>query len=106
MMERPGARCLSRTLSILAVGLLVSACGGITRVVEIRTRTPETLGASIYVNGEKKGNTPSRVSMTFSGMPGQRVLVQVVKANYKPGFQYWTLEEVPDKPKEFQLEDE
>lgn len=91
--------------ALLAATLMVCACGGITRVVEIRTRTPETQGASIYVNGEKKGNTPSKVSMTFMS-PTSRVLIQVVKANYKPGLQYWDLLEVPEKPKEFQLEDE
>lgn len=77
-------------------------CSG-ARTVEIDTRPAEARGAAIFVDGEKRGETPAKVQITI--VPPRRVLIQVVKPNYKPAFQYWSAAEVPDK-KVFDLEDE
>lgn len=93
-------------LPVALVGALLSAgCAPTVRLVEIDSRPAETRGASIYVNGEKRGVTPQKLKIDFSAGGEKRVLVQVIKANYKPGFQYWTLAEVPES-KVFDLEDE
>lgn len=102
MNSPPGSFRFAAALAALL--LLVSPGCEIVRFVEISSRPPETTGASIYVNGEKRGSTPAKVRLDFPD-PNARVLVQVVKANYKPAFQYWTLHEVPER-RPFDLEDE
>src|SRR3989442_1757171 len=92
--------------SLLGLCLWALTLAGCTalRVVEIDNRPSEARGASIFVNGEKRGVTPARVQIDF-GSTDQRVLIQVVKPNYKPAFQYWNVFEVPEK-RVFDLEDE
>jgi hypothetical protein len=100
------ARSRLLALSIALSGAIpVAGCAPAVRLVEIDSRPSETRGASIYVNGEKRGVTPQKVKIDFSAGGERRVLIQVVKANYKPGFQYWTVSEVPES-KVFELEDE
>lgn len=74
-----------------AAFLLAAGCGSV-HVVDIDT-TPT--GASIYVDGEKKGITRSSVPVDFGS--SQRVLIQIVKHRYKPISQYWTIDDVPEK---------
>ncbi|MGH9363095.1 MAG: PEGA domain-containing protein [Thermoanaerobaculia bacterium] len=88
----------------LAAAFAVAGCAP-ERLVEIDSRPADAKGASIYVNGEKRGVTPAKVRIRFGPSPESRVLVQVVKPNYKPAFQYWTLVEAPEK-RVFDLEDE
>lgn len=83
-------------------GLLAPGCAGNVRVVDIDSKPS---GASIYVNGEKKGVTRNeKVQIQFNDAT-QRVLIQLVKPRFKPVLQYWMLEEVPEK-RIFQLEDD
>ena len=59
--------------------------------------------AVIYVNGERRGTTrDEKVRIQFT-TPEQRALIQVLKPRFKPVFQYWMFDEVPEK-KIFKLE--
>src|SRR6267142_960180 len=65
------------------------------QVVEIVSDPP---GATVFVNGEQKGVTNTKVELEYSGDPNQRIAVQVMKANYKPlPVQYWKRMEVPGR---------
>jgi hypothetical protein len=84
-----------RIASALLAGaaLAVGGCS-VTRVVDIDSKPS---GAVIFVNGERRGITrDEKVKINFTDA-SQRVLIQIVKPRYKPAFQYWTHEEVPDK---------
>jgi len=99
------SRSLGAGLALFgAISLGSSGCAS-THLVEISSRPAETVGASIFLNGEKRGVTPGKVRIDFGPNSDQRVLIQIVKPNYKPGFQYWTSVEVPKK-QVFDLEDE
>lgn len=74
------------------LALVLGGCASSARLIDIDSKPT---GASIYVNGEKKGTTRDKVRVDFKS--AGRVMVQIVKARYKPLFQYWTLEEIPDE---------
>jgi len=78
-------------ISALLLALALGGCSSV-RLIDIDSKPA---GASIYVNGEKKGTTRGKVRIDFKS--AGRVMVQIVKARYKPVFQYWTLEEIPDE---------
>ena len=62
-------------------------------------------GATIYVDGEKTGLTRStKLKLDFSDDPSRRVLIQLTKPRYRPVFQYWEFDEVPEEKKVFPLE--
>jgi hypothetical protein len=84
-------RSPARALIAAAAALIAAGCGSV-RVVDIDT-TPT--GASIYVDGEKKGVTRSSVPVDFG--KSRRVLIQIIKHRYKPISQYWTIDDVPEK---------
>lgn len=75
-------------LSSLVLGGIGCSSG---RILDIDSKPP---GASIFVNGEKKGTTRTTVELDFGGV--SRVLVQLVKPRYKPLEQYFTLEEITE----------
>jgi len=77
---------------------LASGCSS-RRTVDIDSKPP---GATIYVDGEKKGVTRDQISVDFSKV--DRVLIQIVKHRYKPILQYWTIDEVPSAKRVFDLE--
>lgn len=86
----------------LATGLLLATAGcSASRLVMIDSQPP---GASIYVDGETQGITPDAVLLDFSGDRSRRIVVQLVKERYKPIFQTWLIEEVPETTKVFVLE--
>jgi hypothetical protein len=103
----PTLSLAARAPRLLAAPLALAALAACapTRVVEIDSRPAETRGASVYVNGERRGVTPTKLQVRFNGGPDDRVLLQVVKPNYRPAFQYWTPAELPEK-RVFELEDE
>ncbi|MBI4585436.1 MAG: PEGA domain-containing protein [Planctomycetes bacterium] len=70
-----------------------------TKVAEVLSNPS---GASIFVDGEKRGTTPAKVQIDFGSDPTRRVLIQVCKHRYQPGFQYWTSEDMEEK-KKFEL---
>ena len=80
-------------LILLAVCLLsvLPGCGAI-RMVKIDSRPT---GASIFVDGVNVGVTPKNVKLDYSRAAQSRKIVQVNHRYYKPGFQTWTFEEVP-----------
>ena len=80
--------------ALLACCLLLGIAAGCSsrRTVDVDSKTP---GATIYVDGEKKGVTRDQISVDFSRV--DRVLIQIVKHRYKPILQYWTIDEVPAK---------
>jgi hypothetical protein len=94
-----------RPLSALGVGwalllggilaVLLPGCGGLRRSVDIDSKPS---GAVIYVNGERRGLTRSKVELDFP-TEEDRVLIQLVKPRYKPVLQYWTVGEIPDSEK-------
>jgi hypothetical protein len=88
--SRKRLRCPGLLL-VAAACLLVSGCGS-TRIVDIDTIPT---GASIYVDGEKKGVTRSSVPVDFGS--SARVFIQIVKHRYKPISQYWTIDDVPQR---------
>jgi hypothetical protein len=92
-------------LAAAAPLLAFSGCSA-ARIVEIDSRPADAREASVYVDGERRGVTPTKVRLDFGGDPNQRILIQVVKPNYKPAFQYWTVLEVPEQKRVFELEDE
>lgn len=52
-------------------------------------------GASIFVDGVNVGVTPKNVKLDYRRAAQSRKIVQVNHQYYKPGFQTWTFEEVP-----------
>lgn len=87
----------------LAVLLCLSG-SGCREVYKVDIDSKPT-GATVYVDGERRGVTRTTVTFDFGGDPTRRVLIQIVKPRYKPSFQYWTREEIPeDRKKVFQLE--
>jgi hypothetical protein len=85
----------------LSLGLSTS-CSTPTRYVDIDSKPT---GAVLYVDGERRGLTRSRVRLDFDRGPDQRVLIQLAKPRYKPVLQYWTMGEVPPSGKKvFTLE--
>jgi hypothetical protein len=91
---RARAWILAAALAALAAGI-ASGCGGLTRYVDIDSKPT---GASIYVNGEPRGTTrDEKVRLEFAGDPSARAFIQIVKPRYKPTFQYWKMDEVPEK---------
>jgi hypothetical protein len=73
--------------------VLTAGCSEV-RVIDIDSKPT---GAVIFVDGERKGVTRSTVRLEFSGDPTRRVLIQLMKHRYKPAFQYYLLDEVPEK---------
>lgn len=102
----PATRVPSRFLLRIAILLpgvlmpgllpaLLTGCGGLRRSVDIDSKPS---GAVIYVDGERRGLTRSRVELKFPSEQ-DRVLIQVSKPRYKPVLQYWTVGEIPDNEK-------
>lgn len=91
-----------KTNLVIALALTASlgACASNVRIVDIDSKPS---GAVIYVNGEKKGVTRSQVKIEIES--GQRVLIQLAKPRQTPVFQYWRIEEIPEK-KLFTMEPE
>lgn len=83
-----------KLLKRFAAGLAALAIFGCSsaRLMDIDSKPS---GASIFVNGEKKGVTRSQIKIDFGN--ASRVLVQLVKPRYKPVFQYWTIDEIPEE---------
>lgn len=82
------------------MALVAAGCGTPYRVVEIDSKPA---AAAIYVNGVRRGVSKSKVKIEFPGDITQRSFVQLVKEGYRPVFQTWTIEEVP-QTKTFTLE--
>lgn len=83
---------------LLGAGAFMGAlagCGSLIRHVDIDSKPT---GAVIYVDGERRGVTRSKVELNFPSEE-RRVLIQLVKPRYKPVLQYWTPGEVPDNEK-------
>jgi hypothetical protein len=88
-------------LWIGALGALVPGCASHCRYVDLESKPS---GAAIYVDGEKLGVTRARkLRLDFSDRPERRVLIQVVMPRYRPVFEYWSIDEVPEA-KEFVLQ--
>jgi hypothetical protein len=85
---------------LLLAGLVLGGCASYEREVLISSNPP---GATIYVNGEERGQTESKVILDYSKDPGARMFIQVRKDHYMPGFGVWSIDEVLDK-KKFDLE--
>ncbi len=86
-------------LVLLPVLLAVAGCRSHIRYVDLDSKPS---GATVYVNGEKKGVTrAARLKLEFKDSP--RVLIQLNKPRYRPIFQFWSRGEVPDE-KIFMLE--
>ena len=82
--------------SLVAAGIaacLAAGCAEQSLYVDVDSKPT---GAMIYVDGEKRGLTRSRVRLDFDGTSSDRVLIQIVKPRYKPVMQYWTMGEVPE----------
>ena len=61
-------------------------------VMEVVSDPP---GATVFVNGEPKGVTNTKVELNYGGDPTQRIAIQVMKANFKPmPVQYFKRSEV------------
>jgi PEGA domain-containing protein len=86
---------------IVPLAGLLAGCGSPT-VMEIVTDPP---GATVFVNGELKGVTNTKVELNYGGDPNQRVAIQVMKENFKPVLEYLKRAEVVSK-KEYTLEQE
>ena len=94
------AGCLSfLILAGLCASLTVGCASGVC-YVDVDSKPT---GAVIYVDGERRGQTRSKVELDFGTDPEKRILLQLLKPRYKPVFQYWTFGEVPGK-KVFVLE--
>ena len=96
----------SSLLSICVLSAFVLAgvpgCFSHRRYVDVDSKPT---GATIFVDGEKKGVTRStRLELNFSADPNRRVLIQLMKPRYRPIFQYWSPGEVPTEPKVFRME--
>src|SRR5678816_794416 len=92
---RRGSRAL---LCALCVGL--AACGSTrAKVIEVDS---QPRGATVFVNGEKRGTTTTRLQMKYGSDPDERQYVQVVMQGYKPMTEIWKFEELPEKPKVFE----
>ncbi len=89
--------------AILAGGAWLVGCGGPEpRYVDIDSKPT---GAVIYVDGERRGLTRSKVRLDFDDAGERRVLIQIVKPRYKPVLQYWSVGEIPESGKKvFTLE--
>ena len=99
-------RIFSMPLAAALLGMALlgfgAGCAGSARTVDIDSKPT---GAAIYVDGERRGLTRSKVELDFRGDTERRILIQVAKPRYKPILQYWTLGEVPDDGKKvFTLE--
>jgi hypothetical protein len=105
-MTMKGRRSIVPRLLIAAVcafAIAGAGCSGNVRFVEISSKP---LGATIYVNGERVGVTRyEKVRLTF-GTADSRACIQLVKHRYKPILQYYQIDEVPEKPQMFLLEDD
>jgi len=89
--------------AVCAVPFAGAGCSGNVRYVDISSKP---LGATIYVNGERVGVTRyEKVRLAF-GATGSRTCIQLVKHRYKPILQYYQIDEVPEKPQMFLLEDD
>jgi hypothetical protein len=85
--------------SFVGALLVLGACGSNAREVKI-TSTPQ--GATIYVNGVERGQTPApKVKIDFPD-PESRVFVQARLKGQVRGIAVWTIDEVPAE-KEFIL---
>lgn len=87
-------------ITSLLISILLFSCASSPKVVDIDSKPT---GAVVFVNGEKKGTTRCPVKIELDSGSENRVLIQIVKPRYKPMFQYWSYEEIPDK-KVFTLE--
>lgn len=85
---------------LILVGLALSGCANYKREVVISSNPP---GATIYVNGEERGQTEGKVILDYGQAPEARQFIQVRKNNHMPGFGVWSLNEVQEK-KKFNLE--
>ena len=94
---------MSKCFGILALVLsILPSCISHARYVDIDTKPT---GATIFVDGEQKGVTHSqKLKLDFSGDPTRRILIQISKPRYKPIFQYWSIDEVPELKKVFTME--
>jgi len=89
--------------ALLGAASILCGCSGNVRFADIGSKPP---GATIYVNGEKVGQTRyQKVRLAFDGTD-DRVCIQLVKHRYKPVLQYYRLDEVPENPQMFVLEDD
>ena len=105
MKAHRGSR-VRRRLALLAAAAIAAGfswgCSGRTRTVDVDSKPT---GALLYVDGEPKGRTRSTIRLDFPKGIGQRILIQISKAGYKPVMQYWTFDEVPENGKKvFPLE--
>lgn len=90
--------------ALLACTVATLASCAQVRYVDIDSKPS---GATIYVDGEKKGVTrEARLKLDFRRDPEHRVLIQLVKPRYRPAFMYWAIDEVPEGTKVVDLEAE
>ena len=81
-------KILSASLAILAMALL-TACGSTTRVAKDLLITSEPAGATIFLDGDKMGETPLKVKTFFTWNQDEmynsllRRVVQVKKEGYE-----------------------
>ncbi len=90
-------RPVALSFILVAVGL---GCAR-TKLLEIITKPSQ---ATIYVDGEEKGLSPSSIRFNFTSNEEQRVLLQLVKDGYQPVFQYYEFVEVPHERKSWTLD--
>ena len=77
--------------AVVAVSVWLAGCG-VSRMVHVESKPP---GASIFVDGVNVGVTPKKVKLEYTRDPTARKILQINHRYYKPGFQTWTVEEVP-----------
>ena len=86
--------------AVLAVCLTAVGCAGYKRDVIITSNPP---GATVYVDGEERGQTECKVILDYSKDPEARKFIQVRKNQHMPAFGVWSMDEVLSK-KKFSLE--
>ena len=100
---RPTPGPIARMALLACTVAALAGCAQI-RYVDIDSKPS---GATIYVDGEKKGVTrEARLKLDFRKDPEHRVLIQLVKPRYRPAFMYWSIDEVPEGAKVVSLEAE
>lgn len=85
------SKALLVLFAFVAVPAWLTGCG-VSRMVNVESKPP---GAAIFVDGVKVGETPKKVKLDYTRDQTARKILQINHKYYKPGFQTWTVEEVP-----------
>lgn len=80
----------------------LAACSVPTKIVKIDS---DPSPATVYLDGEERGETPMTLELIYDKGPHQRHFVQVRREGQKPTLDKWKYLEVPTD-KRYTLEDE